>query len=578
MKVLLCVGAAVGVGIASGQQNPPQWPDTVQVFDPSQSAGDIQEKVNAAFEQNGGHDPANHGQFSDKRFAFLFKPGSYTTDVPVGFYTQVLGLGTAPGDVVFTSERGVYCEEGDYYYAGGALDTFWRSAENFRTQATWDNTAGPGMLWAVSQAAHLRRVQVDHALTVYEYQPPYQGAGYSSGGFFANVEVGLVSSREHSNSSMPTPLLRSGATSTDGPPAVNLGSQQQWFARNSHVSQWNGGVWNVVVTGVDGAPASHCSNQDNNIPITNVPTTPLVAEKPYITIDDGGKYSLVVPAPKTDSHGSDFNDTAAKVIGFEQVYVTQPTDTAETINAKLSAGLHVVLSPAIYDLDHPLQVTHDDQVLLGLGMATLRPTNATEAVVVGNVDGARVAGIIAQAGPASGTSASPALIRFGDGSHAGTVFNPSFMHDVFCRVGGPDGTEGDPVAADVMVEVNSGFVIGDNMWFWRADHTVEGESDKRFNPVNHGLLVRGNDVTMYGLAVEHTLQDLVQWSGERGCVPSLIYLGMCCDRTLVKCFVFVCFAGRLQTNLLLPVRAAIHGRSHVWGPGICRVPRQRHRD
>ncbi len=39
------------------------------------------------------------------------------------------------------------------------------------------------------------------------------------------------------------------------------------------------------------------------------------------------------------------------------------------------------------------------QVLLGLGMATLRPTQATEAVVVANVDGARVAGIIVQAGP-----------------------------------------------------------------------------------------------------------------------------------------------------------------------------------
>jgi hypothetical protein len=67
----------------------------------------------------------------------------------------------------------VYCEEGDYDFQGGALDTFWRSAENFRTAATWDSTIGaPGMLWAVSQAAPLRRVQVDHALTLFEYQPP----------------------------------------------------------------------------------------------------------------------------------------------------------------------------------------------------------------------------------------------------------------------------------------------------------------------------------------------------------------------------------------------------------------------
>jgi len=36
------------------------------------------------------------------------------------------------------------------------------------------------------------------------------------------------------------------------------------------------------------------------------------------------------------------------------------------------------------------------------------------------------------------------------------------------------------------------------------------------NPCQVGLVVNGDDVTMYGLAVEHTLQDLTQWNGERG--------------------------------------------------------------
>ena len=34
--------------------------------------------------------------------------------------------------------------------------------------------------------------------------------------------------------------------------------------------------------------------------------------------------------------------------------------------------------------------------------------------------------------------------------------------------------------------------------------------------VPNGLVVTADDVIMYGLAVEHTEQDLVQWSGERG--------------------------------------------------------------
>ena len=168
-----------------------------QVFGPSDSAA-ITKAVKAAFAQNGGHDPANHGQFSSARFAFMFKPGTYdaSVEVPVGFYTSIYGLGAAPGDVVFTSEKGVYCEEGDFNYTGGALDNFWRSAENFKTEAAWAVTGGKGMLWAVSQASPLRRVHATGDLVLFEYEPPYQGAGYSSGGFLANA-VARRSAAEH---------------------------------------------------------------------------------------------------------------------------------------------------------------------------------------------------------------------------------------------------------------------------------------------------------------------------------------------------------------------------------------------
>lgn len=74
----------------------------------------------------------------------------------------------------------------------------------------------------------------------------------------------------------------------------------------------------------------------------------------------------------------------------------------------------------------------------------------------------------------------------------------------------------------LLVVVRDRFVVGDNMWFWRADHTASGTADIQYNPVRNGLVVRGDDVTMYGLAVEHALEDLVQWSGERGCVCSLV--------------------------------------------------------
>ena len=134
--------------------------------------------------------PQDHGQFSEDRYAFLFKPGSYAADIPVGFYTTIVGLGSAPTDVKFTGEKGVYCEEGGYNFTVGALDNFWRSAENFHSQATYSTTGAVGMLWAVSQATPLRRLVVDNELILYEYEPPYLLAGRSSGGFMSNALVG----------------------------------------------------------------------------------------------------------------------------------------------------------------------------------------------------------------------------------------------------------------------------------------------------------------------------------------------------------------------------------------------------
>ena len=68
--------------------NPPRWPSSVRVFSPTDT--DIEQVVNTAYRTNGGHVPPDNGQFSDARYAFLFKPGTYSADVPVGYYTQVM--------------------------------------------------------------------------------------------------------------------------------------------------------------------------------------------------------------------------------------------------------------------------------------------------------------------------------------------------------------------------------------------------------------------------------------------------------------------------------------------------------
>ena len=77
----------------------------------------------------------------------------------------------------------------------------------------------------------------------------------------------------------------------------------------------------------------------------------------------GPSPSQRVPTLKTDSVGPGWvSPPAEAVYGFEQVYVATAADGAAAINAKLQAGLHVVLSPGIYQLDAPLRLGHPNQV------------------------------------------------------------------------------------------------------------------------------------------------------------------------------------------------------------------------
>ena len=179
------------------------------------------------------------------------------------------------------------------------------------------------------------------------------------------------------------------------------------------------------------------------------------------------------------------------------------------------------------ELDEPIRIGRAEspyQVLLGLGLATLVPTRGGAAIVVKDVPGVRVAGLLLQAGPIT----SKALIEVGskvaetDGGardHPGagsSAANPILLADVFARVGGP-GVDpatglGPAVSAAVMMELNASNVVLDNVWLWRADVG----NGKRVRDVKHSLVVNGQNVTAYGLAAEHTQSDNVVWNGEGG--------------------------------------------------------------
>jgi hypothetical protein len=151
-------------------------------------------------------------------------------------------------------------------------------------------------------------------------------------------------------------------------------------------------------------------------------------------------------------------------------------------------------------------VTRANTVVLGLGLATLTAQNGVIPMTVADVDGVSIAGLLFDAGPVN----SPVLLQVGPtGSSIDHSANPTWLSDVFFRIGGVGAAQ----ATQTLV-VNSNNVILDDLWLWRADHgTGVGWT---VNPAINGLIVNGNNVTAYGLFVEHYQQYQVIWNGNGG--------------------------------------------------------------
>ncbi|MFZ0518502.1 MAG: hypothetical protein WAM20_15755, partial [Acidobacteriaceae bacterium] len=79
-------------GLAASQAKPNFGPN-VLVFSPSMSTTAMQQQIDKVYAIQ------RRNEFGPQRNALLFLPGKYKVDVPIGFYTEVMGLGTSPDDV-----------------------------------------------------------------------------------------------------------------------------------------------------------------------------------------------------------------------------------------------------------------------------------------------------------------------------------------------------------------------------------------------------------------------------------------------------------------------------------------------
>jgi hypothetical protein len=472
---LLSVGATALASPAAPSQ--PDFGPNVFIFSPGMPQSQIQATVDSIASQQVSN------QFGTQRYALLFEPGTYGSKADpltfqVGYYTSVAGLGSAPGDVVINGAVDSFnqCAPGGCT----ALVNFWRSLSNLTINVMPSASLGchaAAEFWATSQASPMRRVNINGLTTLFDF---CSGPGFSSGGFIADSQF-------------------------TGSTVIN-GSQQQFFVRNSRLDGWTNSVWNQVFAGDVGAPAQDfgAGGQD-----TTVATSPVTQEEPFLRVDASGSYSVFVPALQHDSIGASWTSgsTAGTSIPIEKFFIANPGDPVSAINAALASGQNLLLTPGVYDLSQPIEVTQPHTVVLGLGFPTLVPQNGNAAMQVANTPGVKLSGMIFDAGPAD----SPVLLQVGKnhGQDHSDPAGPTLVQDVFFRVGGAT-----PGQADTSLVVNSSQVILDDIWGWRADHgNGVGWTD---NVGNTGVLVNGDDVAAYGLFVEHYQKSQVIWNGKDG--------------------------------------------------------------
>jgi len=473
-------GAPAPAGQAAAPGQPDFGPD-VYVFRAGMPQSRIQARVNSIARQQAGN------QFGTQRYALLFEPGTYgsATDplfLQVGYYTSVAGLGAAPGDVVI---HGAVDSFNQCSPAGGctALDNFWRSLSNL----TIDVPAPPSgaacqrtaEFWAASQAAPIRRVQVNGPVSLEDY---CSKPGYASGGFIADSKF-------------------------SGKPVLN-GTQQQYLVRNSILPGWSNAVWNQVFSGDVGAPAQDFGSGGQYTALAHSPVT---AEEPFLQVDGGGSgsYSVFVPAVRRASAGPSWANGRAPgtALPIGRFFIATAADPVPVINAALARGRDLILTPGVYHLHQAIEVTRPDTVVLGLGFPTLVPAGGIVPMRVASVPGVKLSGMIFDAGPAR----SPVLLQVGSrpGSGRSDPADPTLVQDVFFRIGGAA-----PGQAATSLVVDTSQVIVDDIWAWRADH---GQGvGWAGNVGDTGIVVNGDHVTAYGLFVEHYERDEVIWNGTGG--------------------------------------------------------------
>ena len=477
------------------------------------SGSDSQSLYRLGSQIGGPQSTMRHGEtdeWSNNRYAILIAGGTY--DMPdqfkLGYYTQVAGASSSRDDVRVLPGINVLnnCEKvGDANCkAPGGLDNFWRSFSDISMDI---GRLGAPLRFAVSQASPMRNLKISGQDILMCDWGLGGDCGFTSGGFMSKIS----------------------ATGK-----VILGSQQQFYVTNSNFSQLQAGAWNIVSNG----------NQGSVFGDGDVSTKNIWKGFPFTQIDDGIK--LEMPRVVFDGnqwnvqYGSINKNTDNFVVLSLDNNISPTTITAEkisSINSALVSAQGLIIAPGIYHLEGTI-VVPNDKIVLGLGLPSLVCQAPFGGCMKVGSEGTHVAGMTFDAGTnGSYSDQNNVLLTVGEKSY-GSQTNPTTLQDVYCRVARTDLNQPSPLAY-ACVQVDSNYVIGENLWLWRADHDKQSlQIPFNINYCKHGLIVNGDNVKMNGLFVEHFNDYQTIWLGKGGKInfyQSELPYFMPTDGSLIEC-------------------------------------------
>jgi hypothetical protein len=279
-------------------------------------------------------------QFDRDRYAVLFEPGTYGSAADplvfqVGYYTEVAGLGATPQATVIDGAIDVFnnlCTAGTDNCNSDV--NFWRSMSNLTLNVHFPSSPpayappvidpdGPSCAngeeaWSASQADPIRRVIINGNVVL---QDTCANEDYASGGYIADSEI-------------------------NGD--LDFYGNQQYMVRNSTISGADGcpqGLWNMVYSGVKGAPAPVFTGtcEQNTV----LKSSPVTEEEPFLYTNSSGKFEVFVPAARRGTSGPSWasGSEAGSSVPLSRFFVARPGTAVSAINSALAGGRDLILTP-----------------------------------------------------------------------------------------------------------------------------------------------------------------------------------------------------------------------------------------